>query len=238
MIADQKVKSQLVMGAQATVGEWLPQHGVRKGIIFFEMNGTGADAPESGNDASGPEITDLASFQKEAQDWEEYGYRQMLALLKKLPREVNEHALGIRCVLCLQWHVLIEKQEPDVQHDVICVTRGRKPGKPVSKPLTLMSSSIFDAESSKDEQKDHTDAAPNREQEAMPGTPEGQEAMPGTPEDPQAKLTLYAIHTAIKSWVDEQQASLAAMQLDFTNNSTESEEVSIANRIHDCAKLS
>jgi hypothetical protein len=108
-VAGEKVKSQLAIKAAVSPlkkrassisslapGEW-PAAQENKDVIVFETKGIGSAQSSDGIGRSACDVEDLATFENEAPGWEEYSYKKMLALLRRLPPSVHEHALRIRC---------------------------------------------------------------------------------------------------------------------------------------------
>lgn len=74
---------------------------MHKDIIFFEnsaLKGVDGGSQVTGEGGGGGDESDfdLETFDMQAQGWEEYGYKEMLALLQKMPPSVLQHALSIK----------------------------------------------------------------------------------------------------------------------------------------------
>jgi hypothetical protein len=107
-IAGEKVKSRLFIKTAVSPlkkrassisslapGDW-PAAQESKDVIVFETKGIGSAQSSDGVGGSACDVEDLATFENEAPGWEEYGYKKMLALMRRLPPSVYEHALRIR----------------------------------------------------------------------------------------------------------------------------------------------
>ena len=234
-VAGEKVSSQLKTGAPAALqgsseasdqmhgGEAPPPAEARADVIpsdvlFFQTSRTPAEILLDGSNAgSEAAIQDLAELERQEPDWPELGFRKLLALLKKLPPEVHEHAVRIR-----------DKNRPELAEARNEETPTGEEGPGVLFRAFDVTAEGRNEEAGRQAEKEGDKASEQDLEEGKPGAgpPEGAspEVVPQTPGTPGGKLTLNAVYTAIKSWADNQRAALESTQSAARDETLETED--------------